>query len=320
MSYIYPKNKAVYLLAGIIGVSLNLTGCGGSSDDVAQVIADEFVTVSGKVTNLNDTGEPDVRLEGIYDAPGDILNPKTDTDTNGNFSLSVLKDDAVFLQARKSGFAIVNSQKVALATNVTELDIGLPTEGQAQDVIDNAFTSMPALQNHAWLVVEIEDANGDGVSGQTVSVNSATVAGEVYTECDGTDGGATSTTGPCPSDRVSPMYIAYFDVASEATVTVGSETQTAPIRMGEITALEFEVAIAPVGSIAAGQAKYDADCASCHAAGSYDPSQPTDPASDLDGKSNLIIPELSTLPGMKSGVSDITQQQVLDLKAFLDSL
>ena len=35
--------------------------------------------------------------------------------------------------------------------------------------------------------------------------------------------------------------------------------------MGEITALEFEV-----GSFAAGQLKYDADCGSCHAAGSHD--------------------------------------------------
>ena len=115
-------------------------------------------------------------------------------------------------------------------------------------------------------------------------------------------------------------YIAYFDTTGDATVTVGGETQNAPIRMGEITALEFEVAVVPVGSVIDGQAKYDAACKSCHAAGSHDPSLPTDPASDLDGKSNLIIPNLSTLPGMKSGVPDITEQQVLDLKAFLDSL
>ena len=320
MSYLHPKNKAVYLLAGSMATLLSLTGCGGSSDDAVQVIADEFVSISGKITNLNDdAGEPDVQVEGVYTTPGGLLNPKIDTDANGNFSLSVLKNDPVFLQATKSGFATVNSQKAALNTDETGLDIGLPTETQAQDVINNAFTTMPALQNHAWLVVDIEDSNGDGVSGQIVSINNLTPSGKVYTDCDGTDSGVSSTAA-CPNGWESPMYIAYFDTTGDATVTIGSETQTAPIRMGEITALEYEVASAPVGSVAAGQAKYDADCASCHAAGSYDLSLPTDPASDLDGKSNLIIPDLSTLPGMKSGVPDITEQQVLDLKAFLDSL
>ena len=38
---------------------------------------------------------------------------------------------------------------------------------------------------------------------------------------------------------MSPMYLAYFDASSEATVTVGSETQTAPIRMGEPCGYNF---------------------------------------------------------------------------------
>jgi len=177
MNYIYAKDKAAYLLAGTMGILLNLTGCGGGGDDAAQVITDEFVTISGKITNLDDVGESGVQLEGVYTAPGGALNPTTNTDTNGNFSLSVLKNDPVFLQATKSGFATVNSQKAALNTNVTELDIGLPTENQAQAVIDIAFSTMPVLlENHAWLVVDIEDSNGDGVSGQTVSVSNATAA------------------------------------------------------------------------------------------------------------------------------------------------
>ena len=319
MSHIYPKKKAVYLLAVIMGVLLNLTGCGSSSDDAVQVIADEFVTVSGKITNLNDVGESGVQVEGVYTVPGGLLNPTADTDTNGNFSLSVLKNDAVFLQATKSGFATVNSQKSALSANVTGLDIGLPTENQAQDVIDNAYTTMPVLQNHAWLIVDIEDANGDGVSGQTVSVNNVTASGTVYTDCDGTDVGATSTT-TCPNGWAGPMYIAYFDTSGEATVTVGSETQTAPIRIGEITALEFEVSAAPVGSVAAGQSKYDTDCADCHAAGSYDTTTSSG-ANDLIGKSNLLITDISSYaPAKKTAVADLTSQEILDLTAFLDSL
>ena len=55
-----------------------------------------------------------------------------------------------------------------------------------------------------------------------------------------------------------------------------------------MTFLEFEaVAVAPVGTIVAGQAKYDADCASCHAAGTYDTSLEVVKAGDLGGKSSF---------------------------------
>jgi len=76
----------------------------------------------------------------------------------------------------------------------------------------------------------------------------------------------------------------------------------------------------PTGSVAAGQSKYDADCASCHAAGSYDP-LPAEIASagDLLGTSNLIVNDLRPYGGMNS-VDILTDQEVLDLKAFIDSL
>ena len=70
----------------------------------------------------------------------------------------------------------------------------------------------------------------------------AVTAAEVYTNCNGTDSGGTATTGPCVPDRQGTMYIAYFDSPVEASVTVDSETQIAPIRMGEITVVEYEVA------------------------------------------------------------------------------
>jgi len=90
--------------------------------------------------------------------------------------------------------------------------------------------------------------------------------------------------------------------------------------MGEITALEFEVTIAPVGSVVAGQAKYDADCASCHAAGTYDPST-SDGGNDLLGKSSLLIANISSYsPVKKTGVADLSAQEILDLTAFLESL
>ena len=307
------------ILASALGSALILTGCGGGDDAATTFVAQEFVSISGKISNFNDTGEPGVVVEGVYSSPGDVLNPTVTTDSSGDFSLQVLKNDAVFLRATKDSFATINSAKAPLNANVSGLDIGMPTGDEAQDVIDAAFSSTtPPLVNHAWLVVDIEDANGDEVVGQTIT-STISPADEVYTDCVGADSGATVTTGPCSSGRPSPMYIAYFDAAGEANITVGSETQLAPIRMGEITYLEFETVVAPVGSIAAGQIKYDTDCFNCHAAGAHDTTLEVPNAGDLAGKSSLLISDLSSLGGMNS-VTDLTSQEILDLTAFLDSL
>ena len=83
---------------------------------------------------------PVLHVEGVYSSPGDLLNPTTTTDTSGDFSLQVLKNDAVFLRATKDSFATINSAKAALNVNVSGLDIGMPTGDEAQDVIDTAFS------------------------------------------------------------------------------------------------------------------------------------------------------------------------------------
>lgn len=301
--------RATYLLASVFGCSILLYGCGGS-DDVAQAIADEFVTVSGTISNLDDTGEPDVNVEGVYSSPGGLANPSDTTDSSGNFSLSVLKGDLVYLRATKDTFAIINSQKDALDVNLSGLEIDIPTEAEAESVINTAFSgssTLPALQNHAWLVVDVEYPNGAQVGGQSVSSTRPPTG--VYTACDGTDSTG-SVTVACPPDSDVPMYIAYFDATGDSNIKVGTDTQTAPLRLGEIAALEFTVTTP-------GQVKYDTACASCHAAGSYD--TVGESASNLYGKGNLIITNLSSIKGMSS-VSDITSQEVLDLQAFLASI
>jgi mono/diheme cytochrome c family protein len=72
-----------------------------------------------------------------------------------------------------------------------------------------------------------------------------------------------------------------------------------------------------VGTFAGGQAIYDKDCGRCHAAGSHDTSTKSG-ASDLYLKGYKIIIKIGTLNGM-SGFSDLTEQEVADLKVFLDS-
>jgi hypothetical protein len=291
---------------------LLITACGSSSDDAARIIADEFVTISGTINNIDNTPEPDVSVEGVYSNPGDPQNPVTTSDSNAvsNFSIEVLRNTAVFFRAEKSGFAIINTAKAPFSTDVSGVEVGIPTETEAQSVIDNAFEADPGLLNHAWLVVDVVDATGNEVNGQSIS-STVTAAGEVYTDCNGSDSLGKVTTGAiCNTDRQGPMYIAYFDATDEAVVSVGVEQQTAPIRMGEITALEFEV-----GSFEAGRLKYDAACESCHAAGSHDPI--SERASDLYNDGEKLVTDLSSLGGMNS-VPDITPQELLDLKAFLE--
>ena len=230
------------LLVSAFSSALILSAC-GSSDDVAQIIDDEFVTVSGQTTDINDTPSPlpDVAIEGVYTVPDGLLNPTTISDaTSGNFSLSVIKGDAFYLHASKDTYATMNSVKDALSANEAGLEIGLPTKDEANQVITLAFASnTPDLAEKAWLVVGVEDANGDEVNGATISPSPAPEA-FVYTDCHGADVANSVTEAACIDERPGPMYIAYYAANTEITVTVGSETQTAPIRMGEITLLEFE--------------------------------------------------------------------------------
>ena len=59
------QRKAAYFLACIMGLLFIVSGC--SSDDAAQVIADEFVELKGKITSSEDSaGEDGVTVKGIY--------------------------------------------------------------------------------------------------------------------------------------------------------------------------------------------------------------------------------------------------------------
>ena len=228
------------LLVSAISSVLILSAC--SSDDAAQIIADEFITVSGKTTDISDTPLPlpDVAIAGVYGNPGGLLDPTDTSGTDGSFSLQVIKGDPFSLRATKAAYATVNSARDALSANETGVEFGIPTEIEAQAVINLAFTSAtPNLADKAWLIVDVALAsNGDEVSGATITPLPAPDA-FVYTNCFGADTSNIATEAPC-LNRPGPMYIAYYNSATEAQVTVGSETQTAPLRMGEITVLEFE--------------------------------------------------------------------------------
>ena len=243
MSSMNTIRKTAYILACALGLISVLAAC--SSDDAAQVIADEFVSITGTINNLNDTAERDVEIEGVYSIPGDPLNPVTFSNSNAtnNFSLEVFSNTPFFLHATKTSFATINTARTALNTDITVDAVEIPTVDQAQLVIDTAFSGTVQLSDYAWLVVDVVDANGNEVIGKTITISpKLDPLGDVYTTCDGTESPVSETTGPCTEGRQGPMYIAYFDSEGEVDITVGGQKQTAPIRKGEIAVLEFVVA------------------------------------------------------------------------------
>ncbi len=226
-------------LASILGSALVLSGCGGASDAVNDLVDNLNVTVSGTVTDSMDNPLAGVKVEGVYASPGDALNPVDSTDASGNFSIKILKNNAAYLQLSKQGFVTMNMPKKALNADMTGINLGLPTTEEAQGVLTAAYGTTIALSSRAWLAVDVVDANGDEVGGQSISVSGATAEKQVYTSCTGIDSMGTTTVGPCP-DRPSPMYVSSFTAGATVTVGVGAETQTAVLRMGEVTYLEFE--------------------------------------------------------------------------------
>ena len=107
MKRITINSKTGYLLACITGLVLTLSAC--SSDDATQAIAEAFVELKGKITSSeNSAGENGVAVKGIY-LDGNLLNAETVTANGGTFTLSVLNNIPVSLQASKTDFATLNS-------------------------------------------------------------------------------------------------------------------------------------------------------------------------------------------------------------------
>ena len=242
MKNITIRRKAGYFLACVTGLVLVLSAC--SSEDVAQVLSDEFIAISGQVTSgANPAGETGVTVKGIY-SDNNPLNASTTTGTNGTFTLNVLKSTPVSLQVSKSGsnFVILNSAREEFSADMNGFDIELVTTAEANAVIDLAAPGQ-SLASGAWLAVNVVDGTGTEVDGATINTAPKNdLVFEAATDCTGMDSGDVITIyDPCVPERDGPMYFAYFSADTEVTVNVTgvAAVQTAPVRAGEVTFLEF---------------------------------------------------------------------------------
>jgi hypothetical protein len=236
MKFSNLHNNSTYILAGAIGLVLALSAC--SSDDAQEIVDDLIgdVTVSGKITSsANPSGEEGVSAKGIYGSVLGETSPVT-TDANGMYSLVVLKDTPVSLQASKTGFVTLNSAKVSLSTNEDNFDVEMVSISDADAAINQVFPGQ-TLAGSAWLAVNVVDSNDVDVPGITITSGSTNV---VYTDCTGADSTQSVTVvDQSPCNRPGPMYFAYFNTDDEVTVTAGSDSQLAPVRVGQVTFLEF---------------------------------------------------------------------------------
>jgi len=101
------------------------------------------------------------------------------------------------------------------------------------------------------------------------------------------------------------------------TITGGLETDSATVTV-------TVTGSGSGGNVAAGRVLYDADCAFCHAAGAHDPTDEFG-FGDLGGRgtemvnSGRLTNDLGSIDNMMAGIM-LTDQQVLDMAAFLDTL
>ncbi|MBT8120144.1 MAG: hypothetical protein KJN89_10550 [Gammaproteobacteria bacterium] len=229
------------LIASALFSTLAVSAC--TEEEITNFFRgeDNEISVSGKTNNIDDTAEAAVNIEGVYDTPGEPSNPTTTSDANGDFSLQLKENESFYLRASKNGLVSIISSEMNLSSDKADIIFQMPTETEAQDIINTAFSFTPQLFNHAWLLVNVTTSAGDEANSYPV-ILSAIPAGAVYTSCDGTDSGLIETTGaPCSTDRPAPMYIAYYDTSGNITATVGDESQNISIRIGEIAEIKFVI-------------------------------------------------------------------------------
>ena len=235
----YIENKAVLTLACALGLAFVISGCSSSSSSSpAAPTTPTTVTVSGTVTTEETNPEPNVTVTAKYSDTD--TEPAATTDTAGKYSLTVSNSKAVWLNFAKAGLATLNSEKSTLTTNIADADVDMPTAAQAQQLIDAVFgiNSQP-LGNVAWLVVDVENGNGNDLGGVSISSTPGPDA-EVYVDCNNADS-LGNVTIVCPPNTQEVMYIAYFTGAPvDASVSAVGDTKTAPLRQGEITFVDFE--------------------------------------------------------------------------------
>lgn len=233
------------LAAAVFLLSFSLiAGCSSSDEEKVAEVLNATVDVSGTVADLNDVPLSDVTVSARLVGADTEAEDEATTGANGAYTVTVIENASMYIEVSKTNYATINTRISQVATDVIGLDIGMPTTDQANFIINNAFTVGAGFNvaSKAWLAVDVVDANDNEVHGATVTVSSSP-AGSVTTLCDGTPSGSTNVTSAMPACtfRNGVMYLAYYEANADVTITVSGVSQSAPVRMGEVTYVLIEL-------------------------------------------------------------------------------
>jgi hypothetical protein len=241
--WVFKKGLVLIVVAGL---GFLLSGC-LTSEEIANIVRGK-ATISGIVTD-EATG---TAIEGVsvtaIDPSGGLSYPAVTTDAGGHYSITINRDTPVYFRFQKSSaYVTTNTRLDSYSSDASDKDIALFTTARAQDVIAQAFAFNPSLVSSAWLFVDVVLGNGDDSSGITVTADEAGGArvDATATYCDGTNSGDIVTIACSGSNlRDGPMFIAYYNQDADITVAISgarSGEHEAPVRMGQVTYIKFEL-------------------------------------------------------------------------------
>ena len=292
-------NKQNFYPSILILIALFLSGCGGGSGSSSSNTAP--VAVAGTDDNVI-TGVF-VVLDGgeSSDADGDTLSYQWTLQTKPVGSLSELFASTVVNPYFTPD--VDGSYTVSLVVN----------DGEVNSIADTVTFTASSTMNNAPIANAGTDKSVQ--TGLVVLLN-----GSASYDSDGHTISYQWALQSKPAGSLSVLFSSTLVSPSITPDVDGSYTISLVVNDGIVdssadTMLVIATATGPVGSITAGAEKYDLSCASCHKAGTYDP---VGGDSDLYDDGERVINAISSISGMNS-VTDLTDQEVLDLKVFLES-
>jgi hypothetical protein len=164
-------------------VLLTLVGCGGGGDDATPVISSSQgsgLTINGEVSEPS--GSADVPVAGatvtLRKAVDNSLLATTSTAANGSYTLTnVPASTDIYISTSKASYAIVNSEVLNLASNLSGKHLICVPVALVKSVADmmngsvgGASWSDPFYTGKCWFAMSIEDATGNSVPGVSVTV------------------------------------------------------------------------------------------------------------------------------------------------------
>ncbi len=247
--------------------------------------------------------------------PEDALGPIAPKPVGG--LLAYLRSDGKFSEFRHKVQWGQSGNDLMIRANMGE-----PTAANIADVL--AFLKNRIDAQVGGRPIAIDDSAS---TEQDVSVDIAVLANDsdptadplVVTSFDavGTSGGtvACSASGLC--SYTPPAGFTGTDTFGY-TISDGFEVASATVTVTVTPAV-------PVGNVAAGQTLYDNICAVCHAAGAHDTTVAAG-GNDIGGRgtdlvnAGKLISDLGSVDAVMGSLASLTDQEVLDMAAFLDTL